>query len=119
MTQIKGQQVHVPRGKATWVKVEVTKMVSSWFRDARDNHGLILHSYDTEGRELVIGRAGQDNNQGLEVSLSLSPDKTGQNSLFFFVQWPLTAALHGGSRGDEESSASPTNDWIELRRILA
>ena len=67
--QIKGQQVHVARGKATWIKIDVKKMVSQWFRNPKDNLGLVLHSYDTEGRELAIGRADQETvDSDLQVS---------------------------------------------------
>lgn len=57
MEQIKGQQIHVTKGKSTWIKVDIKKVASHWFRYPKDNLGLVLHSYDTEGRELTIGRA--------------------------------------------------------------
>ena len=38
-----------------WVKVDVKKLVSQWFRHPKDNLGLVVHSYDSEGRPFVIG----------------------------------------------------------------
>lgn len=66
--------MHVVRGKATWVKIDVRKMVGQWFRNQKDNLGLILKSYDTEGAELGIGQAvasdrlSDDNNRDLQVT---------------------------------------------------
>lgn len=74
--QVKGQQVHVTRGQATWVKIDVKKMVGQWFRKPEENFGLVLKSYDTEGAELGIGEALasdlllDDNNRDLQVTLA-------------------------------------------------
>lgn len=65
--------MQVTRGKATWVKIDVRKMVNHWFRKPEENLGLVIKSYDTEGAELGIGLALDsrllldDNNRDLQV----------------------------------------------------
>lgn len=35
--------------------IEIKKLAAQWFRHPKQNLGLVVHSYDSEGRELTIG----------------------------------------------------------------
>jgi len=57
----------VSSSKGTWVTVEMRKVVSQWFRHPDDNLGLVIHSYDNQGRELAVIEATDGNNYSLVI----------------------------------------------------
>lgn len=50
--KIASKRVTQPLGQGDWVKIDVTVMVSEWFKSAKDNYGFIVNG-TINGRKVV------------------------------------------------------------------
>ncbi|KAK5638903.1 hypothetical protein RI129_013198 [Pyrocoelia pectoralis] len=53
MVRIASKRVTQPLGRGDWVKIDITVMVSEWFKSSRDNYGFILNG-TVNGRKVIV-----------------------------------------------------------------
>ena len=56
--KVASKKMSQPTGHGAWVKVDVTAVVSEWFKSAKDNVGIVLNGTVDGRRVLVTERAG-------------------------------------------------------------
>ena len=49
--KVRSKKVEVNPGKGTWASIELKKLVSQWFKHPNENLGLVIQTYDNEGRK--------------------------------------------------------------------
>ncbi|PSN36596.1 Growth/differentiation factor 8 [Blattella germanica] len=43
-----------PSGRGGWVSVNVEELLTKWFENPKDNHGVVLHATDERDRQIVV-----------------------------------------------------------------
>ncbi|KAF5303311.1 hypothetical protein FQA39_LY10050 [Lamprigera yunnana] len=51
--RVVSKKVTQPLGRGDWVKIDITVMVSEWFKSARDNYGFIVNG-TVNGRKIIV-----------------------------------------------------------------
>ncbi|KAF5284704.1 hypothetical protein FQR65_LT13440 [Abscondita terminalis] len=51
--KIASKKITQPLGRGDWFKIDITVMVSEWFKSARDNYGFILNG-TVNGRKVIV-----------------------------------------------------------------
>jgi hypothetical protein len=46
--------VRRPSGRGGWVSVNVEELLTKWFENPKDNHGIVLHAIDGHNRSIVV-----------------------------------------------------------------
>jgi hypothetical protein len=46
--------VRRPSGRGGWVSLNVEELLSKWFENPKDNHGIVLHATDEQDRQIVV-----------------------------------------------------------------
>jgi hypothetical protein len=77
--------VRRPSGRGGWVSVSVEQLLTKWFENPKDNHGIVLHAVDEHGRQIVVTDHAE------EGGALVSVQATGAFSL------PERAVRRGGS----------------------
>ena len=59
--------VRRPSGRGGWVSVNVEELLTKWFENPKDNHGVVLHATDERDRQIVV--TDHEEEDGALVSL--------------------------------------------------
>lgn len=51
--RVAGRRVQQPAGRGDWVRVDISEMVSEWFKSSRDNFGFVVNG-TANGRKVVV-----------------------------------------------------------------
>lgn len=51
--RVASRRVQQPMGRGDWVRVDVSEMVSEWFKSSRDNFGFVVNG-TANGRRVVV-----------------------------------------------------------------
>ncbi|KAH8039168.1 hypothetical protein HPB51_005344 [Rhipicephalus microplus] len=62
-----------------WVQMDAKKLVSHWFRHPRDNLGIVVHAYDSEGRKVHAITEPPPGRESLRPFLVVMVDKNGRS----------------------------------------
>ncbi|KAJ9574939.1 hypothetical protein L9F63_007905, partial [Diploptera punctata] len=46
--------VRRPSGRGGWVSINVEELITKWFENPKDNHGIVLHATDERDRQIVV-----------------------------------------------------------------
>jgi hypothetical protein len=46
--------VRRPSGQGGWVSLNVEELLSRWFENPKENHGIVLHAADEHDRQIVV-----------------------------------------------------------------
>lgn len=73
--------VRRPSGRGGWVSVNVEDLLSKWFENPKDNHGVVLHAVDDHDRQIVVTDHAEED--GALVSVWQAGDRqTRENCLW-------------------------------------
>ena len=53
--------VRRPSGEGGWVSLNVEELLSRWFENPKENHGIVLHAADENDRQIVVTDHEEDN----------------------------------------------------------
>jgi hypothetical protein len=53
--------VRRPSGEGGWVSLNVEELLSRWFENPKENHGIVLHAVDEQDRQIVVTDHEEDN----------------------------------------------------------
>ncbi|XP_050045436.1 growth/differentiation factor 8-like [Dermacentor andersoni] len=62
-----------------WVQMDARKLVSHWFRHRKDNLGIVVHAYDSEGRKVHVTVEPPPGREALRPFLVAMVDKNGRS----------------------------------------
>ncbi|XP_074596890.1 growth/differentiation factor 8-like [Brevipalpus obovatus] len=81
LLSVRSEKKMIDAEKGSWVIMDIRKAVYDWFRNSGHDFSLVIHSYDTRGRELhVLGPYDQDDeSQNSFVELSLKTKRSHRN----------------------------------------
>jgi hypothetical protein len=65
LLHVRAKKIEVSSKKGVWVTIELKKLVSQWFRHPNENLGLAIHSYDSDGKELAVIEANDNEDTSL------------------------------------------------------
>jgi hypothetical protein len=65
LSKVRAKKIEVSSKKGVWVTIELKKLVSQWFRHPNENLGLAIHSYDSDGKELAVIEANDNEDTSL------------------------------------------------------
>lgn len=68
MVKMASRRITQPLGRGDWVKIDITVMVSEWFKNARENYGFILNG-TVNGRKVVVTDPTSDGGSKVGVFL--------------------------------------------------
>ncbi|RWS12911.1 Growth/differentiation factor 8-like protein [Dinothrombium tinctorium] len=76
---VREKKIQVNAKKGNWVKIEVKKLVTQWIRYPNENIGLVVHSYDSKGREFIIRNPDDNSDLSKRTFIDLKVETKTQN----------------------------------------